>query len=381
MLALALAAPFALIALLWLALLAGGRIAMRDASIRLDPPPHDTDGGAALANDEIDVIVPARNEEHSLPGLLDSLLAQDLAPRAILVVDDRSEDRTGDVIARFGVRDGRVHSVSSGGPPRGWLGKPAALVRGVGASQAPWLLFVDADVRLAPGNLRAALAEAKRRGWEGISLWGRWTVPSFGARLLQSAVGGFVRGMHPVDRVNDPARPEAFVCGQYLLIRRDAYERLGGWDSVKDQVLEDVAFARHAKKAGGKIGLLLAPELVEVVPYRSLAEAWRGYRKNFVAGAGGPGMALAAAAAVFVGSVLPWIVVIATEARGPVGIAAAAACGAQLLFRLGTARLFHHPRLDALLAPVANLFFVGMVLDAVARRVTGRGDVWKGRKV
>lgn len=375
---------YAAIAALWLAALAGAKKIERDPAQRVGP-----EGAAgpmpAGGDPAVSVIVPARNEEMNVGALLDGLLAQSHPPVEIFVVDDRSEDGTAGIVDAVAARDQRVRRIASEGPEAGWTGKTAALTRGASAAASPWLLFVDADVRLHPDNLRAALRAALRGEWDGLSLWGRWEVPSPAARMLQSVIGGFVRGAHPIPRVNDPSRPDAFLNGQYLLIRRAAYDELGGWASVRDQVLEDVAFARRAKKRGIRIGMLRAPELMSVVPYRTLGEVWRGYLKNFVAGAGGSGKALLAALAIFVASVVPWLGLgwdLATLPSPGVRIAAAAiACVAMVVYRAGTASLFHHPAIDALLHPLANTVFVALILTAVARRQLGVRAVWKGREV
>lgn len=370
-----------LVAFLWLAALAGARAAARDPAQRLDPPA----ATAEIPKGDVDVVVPARNEEKNVGELLESLRAQTKAPVSIAVVDDASADRTGAIVLEHAAKDRRVTRIAGSGPPEGWTGKTAALSLGDAAGKSEWVLFVDADVRLDSAALAAMLAEAQRRGWDGISLWGTWEVPSFAARLLQSVIGGFVRGAHPIPRVNDASKPDAFLNGQILLIRRASMRELGGWESVRTEVLEDVALARRAKRRGIRIGMLRAPELMRVVPYRSFGEAWRGYLKNFVAGAGGTGKALGAALAIFIASVLPFVV-LASEIfhdvpSAPRFIASAAACAAALAYRAGTARLFHHPAYDAVFHPFANAAFVALILSAVVRKWTGAGATWKGRVV
>ena len=392
---------FALIALLWILALVAARAMEADSSQRLDVPESLRPSVPLPA---VDVVIPARDEEGNIAALLESLLALDHRPARILVVDDQSTDGTAAIIETFRARDPRVEAIAGSGPPQGWHGKPAALVAGYSKTTAPWVLFIDADVRLAPPALRAALEEVHRRHWQGISLWGRWIVPDVRARWLQSVVGGFIRGAHPLPRVNDPEKPDAFLNGQFLLIERAAYDALGGWASVKDSFgMEDVALARLAKSRRVPIGLLRAPELMSVVPYRSLGEVWHGYLKNFVDGAGGSGRALGAAAAVFVAAVLPFLtvviaLVVATVrllASGTTGerstmivaavlgdprtLAAAIACVAALIFRAGTARLFHHPRGDAFAHPIANAMFVALILEAVWLKSQGRSAAWKGR--
>lgn len=368
---------FALVALVWVAALFGARSAERDPKQRLEWLEKSITA-------EIDAVIPARNEERNLRGILESLLEQSLKPSRIVVVDDRSDDWTPKIADELAARDGRVKRIDGEGPPPGWTGKTAALVAGVKATTAPWLLFVDADVRLDPHNLQSAVRACEERGWDGLSLLGRWEVPSFRARLLQSVIGGFVRGAHPIPRVNDPSRPDAFLNGQYLLIRRAAYDLLGGWEAVKSQVLEDVAFAKRAKKRGVRIGLLRAPRLMTVVPYRSAREVWDGYLKNFVAGAGGSVRALLAAFVIAICSVLPFVVVavdLALGIAGPRTIAAGAACVAAILYRVATARMFHHPPIDAIFHPIANAWFVALILAAVLRRARGAPATWKGRRI
>lgn len=372
----------ALVAFLWIAALFGARAAGRDPAQRLDPPAS----GVPVPGAAVDVVIPARDEERNIGELLGSLRTQTKSPASVVVVDDGSTDGTATIVDAIASVDARVKRVAGSGPPPGWTGKTAALTLGEGAGTgAEWVLFVDADVRLGNEAIAAALAEALRRGWDGISLWGTWEVPSFAARLLQSVVGGFVRGAHPLPRVNDASKPDAFLNGQILLIRREAMRSLGGWESVRTDVLEDVALARRAKKRGVRIGMLRAPELMRVVPYRSFGEAWRGYLKNFVSGAGGTTKALGAALAIFIASVLPFVVLSSEIAHdvpsAPRFIAAAAACLAALVYRAGTAKLFHHPVIDAIFHPLANAAFVALILSAVVRRWTGIGASWKGRVV
>lgn len=392
---------FVLLSLLWIAALVGARVMERDASQRLDAPETQR-AFAPLAG--VDVVVPARNEEANISALLESLLVQDHPPASIVVVDDQSTDGTAAVVAGFTARDPRVRRVAGRGPPPGWHGKPAALVEGFAATTAPWILFVDADVRLHPANLRCAMRETDRREWAGISLWGTWIVPDAPARWLQSVVGGFIRGAHPLAAVNDPEKPDAFLNGQYLLIRREAYDAVGGWGAVKGAFgMEDVALARLAKSKKIAIGLLRAPDLMSVHPYRSIGEVWRGYLKNFVEGAGGTARALSAAAVIFLAAVLPALVVIfalllaavrllqsgttgehstmiaAAVLGDPRTLAATFCVAAAMVFRWNTHRLFHHPRADAFSQPLANAIFVALIVYAVWLKSRGRGAEWKGR--
>lgn len=394
---------FGAVAVLWLLAIVAARRAFADPRQRLDPPAVSIEPHPLPA---VDVVVPARNEEHNLGPLLESLLVQDHPPVSIVVVDDHSTDGTARVLDEIARKDPRVRRLAAPALADGWKGKPAALTAGTAATASPWILFVDADVRLAPENLRAALAEARAREWRGVSLWGAWVLPPGPARWLQCVIGSFVRGIHPLDQINDPAKTKAaFLNGQYLLVERGALDAIGGWAAVKGQVLEDVALARIAKEKEIRIGLLRAPLLMRVEPYRSVREVWDGYVKNFVDGARGVTPALAVAGATFLASVLPFLVVLAGVLRAmaqvarngttadpatavllaaldnPATTAAVIASIAAVAFRMSTAREFSHPRWEALLHPVANAMFVALVLDAVRRRVRGEAATWKGRPV
>jgi len=393
---------FFLVAIFWCAGIVAASRARRDPRQRLDPPRISTEPHPLPA---VDVVVPARDEERNLPPLLDSLLAQDHPPARIVVVDDASTDGTRAVVESYAAKDARIVLLRGEGPPAGWKGKPAALVKGLLATSAPWILFVDADVRLAPANLRAALSEVRQREWQGISLWGRWILPPGPVRWLQCVIGSFVRGAHPLDRVNDPGKKDAFLNGQYLLISREALAAIGGWEAVKDDVLEDVALAKLAKAKKVPVGLLRAPELLGVEPYRTLEEVWAGYAKNFVAGAGGIAPSLGVAALIFLASILPFVVaffgtvvalvsvftsgtsadpattVLSVAASNPATLTAWLASVAAVLFRASTAEEHSHPPWEAVLHPVANALFLGVVLDGVSRRARGGVVHWKGRPV
>lgn len=339
----------------------------------------------ARSNETLDVtvIVPARNEAHNTARCLSGLMAQRV--REILVVDDRSEDETASIVEELARRDPRIRLVPGHDPPEGWTGKVNALVTGVeAATDSKWLLFVDADVALNAGAIRAAVSRAQADGADVLSLWGRWIMPSLGVRLLQPVIGAIIRATAQIERVNDAGREEAFLNGQFVLVEREAYDRVGGWGAVKDRVLEDVAFARHAKAEGLRLRMLYGRSMMSVVPYRTLADLWNGYRKNVVQGAGGVVPTLVLALVVLVFSVYPfvaapWLLQHSDVLASWIPAGAVGACLAAVGFRMVTAPLFDHPRIEALLHPVANLLLVGLLLHAVWTALTGGNVPWKGR--
>ena len=164
-----------------------------------------------------------------IEACLEGALGQRLPGLEVLVVDDRSEDGTAEIVRRAAQKDVRLRLVEGQPLPEGWLGKPWALHQGAQAARGEWLLFVDADTRLQPGAVAGALAEARRRGAAVYSALTAQELPTVWEKIVQPAVFGAIAESMPVALVNNPALPQFAVAnGQFLLARRDAYEGLGG---------------------------------------------------------------------------------------------------------------------------------------------------------
>ena len=211
-------------------------------------------------------------------------------------------------------------------------------------------------------------------------------MPSFGVRLLQPVIGAVVRAAAQIERVNDPEAPEAFANGQFVLVRREAYQEVGGWEVVRDRILEDVAFARKCKAAGLATGMYYGKKVMTVVPYRSLPELWNGYRKNLVEGAGGVAPLFVLTALVLVFSVLPFVIapwLLGEYFYGRINAfpatAGLLACLMAMAFRWSTAGMFDHPRSDAVWHPIANLLFAALLVHAGVTSLLGLRVPWKGR--
>ena len=233
------------------------------------------EGAAAMPL--VSVIVPARNEERTLPRLLPSLLRQDYAATELIVVDDGSTDGTAAVARSLGVR------VLPAGPlPPGWVGKPHACAVGAAAAGGEWLLFCDADTEYRPECVRSALVHALRHRLESLSLFPRMRCETVWERLLLPfAYQHFFAGVD-VGAVNDPDRAEALLNGQFLLIGRGAYERVGGHAAVRASIVEDVALSRALKRAGVRHQLARGDWLFSVRMYTGLGAIVAGFAKNSV---------------------------------------------------------------------------------------------------
>jgi hypothetical protein len=376
------AAFLGLVSLLWALLVLGAWLAGRDRRYRLEPVGQPPDAAEGLPL--VSLIIPARNEEAVIARAVRGALAQDWPALEVIVVDDASEDQTRARALEAGQGDPRLRVIQGRPLPQGWLGKPSACWHGQTQARGQRLVFVDADVALAPQAVRRAVEVAAERGLGLVSLWGTWVMGSFWMRVAQPVVGGFVRGAHPLDRCNDPARPEAFANGQFILFTREAYDAFGGHEAVKAEVLEDVRLAQAAKRAGVGCGMFLAPALFEVRLYTTLGELWRGMVKNTYHGMNRrPALALSALAFLSATTLLPWGTLAAGLALGDARLWGPSALSAGLMFvyRFFADKDLPIPRAYALTHPLGTAVLVGIIAASFWRGLRQKPTLWKGRAV
>jgi len=223
---------------------------------------------------EVSVIVPARNEESTLAMCLGSLAGQVGPAYEVIVVDDHSTDRTREVAEGFPV------SVAVADPlPEGWSGKCNACWTGARAAKGKWLLFTDADTIHSRESLAAGVGEAESAGAALLSYSPKQEVHSLAERALMPVIFAELAVTYRPREVSDPHSPAAAANGQYLLVRRDAYETVGGHRAVAQVILEDVELARRIKRAGYKLRFRQS-DVLSTRMYRSFGQMWEGWTKN-----------------------------------------------------------------------------------------------------
>ena len=231
---------------------------------------------------ELTVIVPARNEEDMVGACLQSLVAQSDEvfklgrDWELIVVDDHSADRTAEIARGFA----GVTVVQADKLQPGWTGKNNAVWTAARKARGKWLLFTDADKVHEPGNLHRAMHEAARHKAGMLSYSPRQIVTGLAQKTLMPLVFCELALAYPPAKVSDPNERIAAANGQFLLVEREAYRRLGGHASVADRVLEDVELAFLAKRR--KVGLRFryAEDAVATRMYRSTAAMMEGWTKN-----------------------------------------------------------------------------------------------------
>ncbi len=224
----------------------------------------------------VSVVVPARNEEASLGACLESLVRQDGVSFEVIVVDDGSTDRTREIAESFS----GVHVIEPGPLPPGWSGKSNAVTAGAKTARGEWLLFTDADTVHLPGSLASSMAEAEGKGAALLSYSPEQEVHGFLEKAVMPVIFAELASTFRPSEVSDPASPAAAANGQYILVRRDAYDAVGGHAAVATTLLEDVALAKLVKSSGRKIFFRFGGDAVRTRMYRSFAQLREGWTKN-----------------------------------------------------------------------------------------------------
>ena len=338
----------------------------------------------------VSIVVPARDEAATIERCVRSALAAEWPRLEVLVVDDHSTDDTGAIVRRIAAEDPRLRVVVPPPLPDGWFGKPWACQAGFDASRGELVLFVDADTRQAPDLVPRAVQGMRSRGAGLLSVDADQELGTFWEKVVQPQIFGMLwarfGGTEIVNR--SPRVHDKIANGQCILVRRDAYEAVGGHRAVRDRVAEDLMLAQRFFLAGRNPALVLGAGRIRTRMYTSLAALVRGWTKNAYAGGRDAMPGGRAGRALFpLALVLPALLLLAP----PVGLAAAllGAGGPALLLWATTAiagslgwwawtyaRLGLSP-LWAVLYPLGAAMMLRIVLEAIVR---GRRVAWKGRE-
>ncbi len=333
-------------------------------------PREDRPGGATVS-----VLVPARDEAGVIGHCLTSLRAQVGVPDLeILVLDDRSSDGTGDVVAHH-VDGERVRLISSDAePPSGWLGKTWACHRLAAEASGDVLVFVDADVTLAPDALRRMVSLLAEGEVDAISPYPRQISVTWAERLLQPLLQWSWATLLPLGLAERSTRQSLVAAnGQVLAITRDAYNDAGGHEPIRDQVIDDVALFQRLKAVGRRGALADGTDVATCHMYDGWPELRDGYTKSLWSATGSPMGAAGVVALLGLAYVAPPVAAIFGSRIGAVGYLGAVGGRALVAHRVG-GRVWP----DSLLHPASVVGFGYLTARSwVGRR---RGTLtWKSR--
>jgi|YNPNPStandDraft_1061719.scaffolds.fasta_scaffold15159_5 chlorobactene glucosyltransferase len=338
----------------------------------------------------LSVIIPARNERASISECLDAVLAQDYPSFEVIVVDDRSEDGTPEVVEEYCRRDGRVRLIRGEPVPPGWAGKCHAIDQGVRAASGDYLLMLDTDTFLKPRCLSMAMRDAVEKNVDLYTLIFEAQCTRFWEKVVQPLMFQVILLGVPLRAINDPARKEAAAPGPFLLFRRSSYEAIGGHAGMRDEVVEDFRLAQKIKESGLRLYVVNAVSLVYSRRPIGLREIWRGWSRVLYTGLDkNPAVAAGALLAMAIFMLLPWLVPPAAlwwMATQGFSTARAALCGlgvAHCAVFVALRKLLHvFYRLDfskAWLQPLATSIAMAMLANSFLVEAFSKPVVWKGR--
>ena len=325
-------------------------------------------------------VIPARNEAAVIGEAVQSLLAQDYSGElSVLVVDDHSSDGTAEAARAAGsAADERLAVVNAGSLPAGWTGKLWALSEGVRQIDDPpdLYLFTDADIAHHKTNLTELVARLEGEGRDLVSLMVQLSCASLAERLLIPSFVYFFAMLYPFAWANDPHRATAAAAGGCVLIRRRAYERIGGCEAIKGALIDDCALARAVKR-GGSIWLGFTRRTRSLRLYPRIADVWNTVaRTAYTQLRHSPTLLAFTVVAMAVAFLLPPILVWDGGNALWLGLLG---WTTMTLSYLPILRLYRLSAMWAPLLPLAALIYVGATIDSALRHWRGKGGEWKGR--
>ncbi len=330
----------------------------------------------------LSVLIPARNEEKNLRSTLGSVLANQGAEFEVIVLDDHSTDQTAAIVAEFAAIDPRVRLEAAPPLPVGWCGKQHACNVLAGFARHPLLVFIDADVRLAPDALRRMAGFMDTSGAALASGVPRQELGTLSERLLLPLIHFVLLGYLPMHLMRwTKLAGFSAGCGQLFIARADAYHATGGHAMIRATLHDGVKLPRLFRRAGFRTDLFDATDLATCRMYHTNAETWRGLGKNATEGLGSPGTILPMTVLLIGGQVIPFVLLAFAALLSPAGILfAGTASVISLAPRLVSVWLFRQPFGSALLHPLGVLALLGIQWLALLRQFAGKPSEWKGRK-
>lgn len=323
----------------------------------------------------VSLVIAACNEESTIEGALKTLLALDYPALQIIVVNDRSTDRTGAILERMREENGRMEIVRIETLPEGWLGKLHALYRGDQAASGDYVLYADADIHFSPDCLRRAVAWAEHDGLDHLSVIPRMHIETVALGAAVNAFGGVVLSTFRPRAINAD-KPGAYGgVGAFNLVRKAAFDRTEGWPWLRLEIADDMGLGLLLHRHGAKARMCFGFESLAVSWYASLPEMIRGLEKNTFAVMGrfSATRAVLAASAFLAFALAPWAL-LATPWM-PAGVLAIASAVAVPWL---TPKPPGMPVLSYILGPMAGPVLVYILLRSTWITKRRGALVWRG---
>jgi glycosyltransferase involved in cell wall biosynthesis len=364
-----------LLALIWLSRVVD---AVRGVRTLADISRPEWDSGSIVANPKVAIIVPARNEQDSIAQALQRLLALDYGDYQVIAINDRSTDRTGEIMdSVVSEAQGRLKVVHIRELPPGWMGKAHAMWTAAKQTDADWLLFTDADVMFRPDCLRRAIAYAETERADHVVLLPRVIMKRPGEKMM---VGFFqllfVFGHRPW-KCADPKAKDHMGVGAFNLVRRTVYEAVGTYERLRFEVVDDMKLGKVIKNAGFRQRVVLGDNLIEIRWAHGARGVVNNLTKNFFAVMSFQAWrAIGGSIVVAILNFSPFCGVLFAPGltRVPYGIA----LGSMFGLYAGIWRRDDIPPWYFLLHPVSTALFIYTILRSMCVTLWNGGVEWRG---
>src|ERR1700678_1148819 len=343
------------------------------------------DTGTCLLSEGVSVLIPARNEERVIAVSIESLLASRGIEIEVIVLDDGSTDSTAEIVRTTAMRDARVRLRSSAPLPGGWNGKQHACYALAQAARSNVLCFLDADVRLAPEALAEMSGFLASTGSDLVSGFPRQETESPLEGLLLPLIHFVLLSYLPLAAMRASTAPGFAVgCGQFLMVRREAYRKTGGHAAIRTTMHDGLLLPQLFRRHGLRTDIADLTHLATCRMYHNAAEVWQGLAKNATEGMASPARILPFTFLLFCGQILPvllalslWIAPGLYSGLGRSLILAALA--ASFVPRLLSVWKYRQPLLSACLHPLGVAVLLTIQWYALLRKLAGQQVTWKQR--
>jgi glycosyltransferase involved in cell wall biosynthesis len=349
---------------------------------------------SSAGNPRVSIIVPARDEEDSIEQALSMLLALDYDNYEVIAVDDRSTDRTGEImdvleekwgapllpdVARSGNRAPRLCVIHHRELPAGWLGKTHAMWTAASQATGDWLLFTDADVLFKPDSLRRALAYAEAEAADHVVLFPQMIMKRPGEYMMIAFFQTMFTFGHRPWKVADPTTDDHMGVGAFNLVRRRAYDAVGTYAALRMEVLDDMKLGKLVKNAGFAQRNVFGGDLISIRWAHGAMGVVNNLTKNFFAVLSfQPWRTWLSAFGLAFLNFGPFLGIWLAHgwARLPFGVA----LGSMFLIYLGMSWRSKVPAYYFLLHPVSTAMFIYTLLRSMLLTLRNDGIVWRGTK-
>jgi glycosyltransferase involved in cell wall biosynthesis len=368
-----------ILALAWFSRIVDAALGMPSV-VDISQPEWDRNPVASTGNPRVSIIVPARNEENDIQQSLARLLALDYDNYEVIAVNDRSTDRTGEImegVAACG--QGRLRVIHHCELPAGWLGKTHAMWTATNQAKGDWLLFTDADVLFKPDSVRRALTYAEAERADHVVLFPQMIMKRPGEYMMIAFFQTmFVFGHRPW-KVADPKSRDHMGVGAFNLIRRDVYEAVGTYEALRMEVLDDMKLGKVVKNAGFAQRNVFGGDLISIRWAQGARGVVDNLTKNFFAVLSfqWPRTVISAFGLAFL-NLMPFLGL--WLAHGWERVPYAIALTSMFMIYLGMSWRSGVPVYYFLLHPVSTALFIYTLLKSMFHALWNDGIIWRGTR-